>query len=99
MNPNFNDEIRYGFTEMIKNITGIEALILSEFYKILDRPIYHDTTYTASNTIKLEPNEEISDDRRPVVAFVKDISDDIIEGPSGYLSVKLDCYISGTQSL
>jgi len=72
---------------------------VSEFYKILDRPIYHDTTYTASNTIKLEPNEEISDDRRPVVAFVKDISDDIIEGPSGYLSVKLDCYISGTQSL
>ncbi len=37
MNPNFNDEIRYGFTEMIKNITGIEALILSEFYKILEK--------------------------------------------------------------
>jgi len=37
MNPNFNDEIRYGFTEMIKNITGIEVLILSEFYKILEK--------------------------------------------------------------
>lgn len=37
MNPNFNDEIRYGFTEMIKNITGIEALILSNFYKTLEK--------------------------------------------------------------
>lgn len=37
MNPNFNDEIRYGFTEMIKNITSIEVLILSEFYKILEK--------------------------------------------------------------
>lgn len=37
MNPDFNDEIRYGFTEMIKNITGIEALIIWEFYKILEK--------------------------------------------------------------
>lgn len=37
MNPHFNNEIRYGFTEMIKNITGIEVLILSEFYKILEK--------------------------------------------------------------
>lgn len=37
MNPSFNNEIRYGFTEMIKNITGIEILILSEFYKILEK--------------------------------------------------------------
>ena len=37
MNPSFNDEIRYGFTEMIKNITGIEVLILSEFYKVLEK--------------------------------------------------------------
>jgi len=37
MNPDFNDEIRYGFTEMIKNITGIEARILKEFYMILEK--------------------------------------------------------------
>lgn len=37
MNPNFNDEIRYGFAEMIKNITGIEALILKDFYKLLEK--------------------------------------------------------------
>lgn len=37
MNPDFNDEIRYGFIEMIKNITGIEAIILREFYNLLER--------------------------------------------------------------
>lgn len=37
MNPDFNDELRYGFIEMIKGITGIEARLLSEFYKVLDR--------------------------------------------------------------
>ena len=35
MNPNFNDEIRYGFIEMIKGITGIEAKLLHEFYEVL----------------------------------------------------------------
>ena len=37
LDPNFNDEIRYGFVEMIKNITGIEARLLNEFYSILQR--------------------------------------------------------------
>ena len=35
MNPQFNDEIRYGFIEMIKNITGIEAQLLDNFYELL----------------------------------------------------------------
>lgn len=37
MDPSFNDEIRYGFIEMIKNITGNEALLLSHFYQTLER--------------------------------------------------------------
>jgi hypothetical protein len=37
MDPNFNDEIRYGFIEMIKNITGIEASILKIFYDLLSK--------------------------------------------------------------
>ena len=37
MNPQFNDEIRYGFIEMIKNITGIEAYLLNNFYDILQK--------------------------------------------------------------
>ena len=37
MNPEFNDEIRYGFIEMIKNITGKEAQFLNKFYQILEK--------------------------------------------------------------
>lgn len=35
MNPEFNDEIRYGFIDMIKNITAIEVNILNKLYKRL----------------------------------------------------------------
>ncbi len=37
MNPKFNDEIRYGFIDMIKGITGIEARLLNEFYESLNK--------------------------------------------------------------
>lgn len=37
MDPKFNGELRYGFIDMIKNITGIEATILKMFYEILKR--------------------------------------------------------------
>jgi len=37
MNPEFNGEIRYGFVEMIKEITGVEAILLNKFYEILNR--------------------------------------------------------------
>lgn len=37
MNPHFNSEIRYGFIEMIKSITGIEAKLLNLFYESLHR--------------------------------------------------------------
>lgn len=33
MDPNFNDEIRYGFIDMIKGITGLEAKLLHFFYE------------------------------------------------------------------
>lgn len=51
MNPQFNDEIRYGFVEMIKETTGIEATILREFYEILEKEG------------KLEPLDKIYDYR------------------------------------
>lgn len=37
MDPSFNGELRYGFVDMIKNITGVEAAILNAFYAILNR--------------------------------------------------------------
>jgi len=35
MDPSFNDEVRYGFIDMIKGITGREVQILSSFYNKL----------------------------------------------------------------
>lgn len=37
MDPKFNGELRYGFIDIIKNITGIEVAILNSFYEILKR--------------------------------------------------------------
>ena len=37
MSPEFNSEIRYGFIDMIKGITGKEAVLLNEFYALLKR--------------------------------------------------------------
>jgi len=37
MDPEFNGELRYGFVDMIKNITGIEVAILSNLYVTLKR--------------------------------------------------------------
>jgi len=37
MDPGFNDEIRYGFIDMIKNITGTEARLLALFYNTLQQ--------------------------------------------------------------
>jgi len=37
MDPSFNGELRYGFIDMIRNITADEASILNEFYGVLDR--------------------------------------------------------------
>ena len=37
MDPSFNGELRYGFVDMIKNMTGVEVLILDSFYKYLSQ--------------------------------------------------------------
>ncbi|HUT02905.1 MAG TPA: Abi-alpha family protein [bacterium] len=37
MDPSFNGELRYGFIDMIRNITAAEASILNKFYGVLDR--------------------------------------------------------------
>ena len=51
MDPSFNGEIRYGFVDMIKNITGLEAKILNDFYNLLQkndsiRPIVRAYNYS-----------------------------------------------------
>jgi len=67
MDPRFNDELRYGFIEMIKNITAIEASILNYFYEILKREGRLDDLTALSNyslkkeqiqqLLKISPNQ------------------------------------------
>jgi len=54
MDPEFNGEIRYAFIEMIRNITGTDALILNEHYQTLLSPRPNDDVpvwKTACNVI------------------------------------------------
>jgi hypothetical protein len=49
MDPKFNGELRYGFVDIIKNITGIEVAILSNFYEILKREAHIADLATVAN--------------------------------------------------
>jgi len=54
MNPEFNGELRYGFIDVIKNITGIEALILNKFYEALNREGELDVTKVTNYFLRKE---------------------------------------------
>jgi hypothetical protein len=49
MDPKFNGELRYGFVDMIKNITGIEVSILSNLYAILKTQGHMEDLATVAN--------------------------------------------------
>ena len=60
MNPEFNDELRYGFVEMIKSITAIEASILNNFYEILKREgRLRDLTALSNFSLKKEQIQQM----------------------------------------
>jgi len=55
MDPSFNGELRYGFTDMIKNITGVEAKLLAFFYDVLRRERkLGDVARVTEHTLKKE---------------------------------------------
>lgn len=70
MNPDFNDELRYGFVDMIKSITAIEASILNNFYKILNRERHlGDLSFLSNYSLKKEQIQQmvnISEDQYQV---------------------------------
>ena len=75
---------------------------VESMYSILGRMYYHDTTFQGNNTLVLMPQSDIgttSGMRSEKVVFIKNISSEPINGPSGYLDVKLECLISGSQLL
>ena len=76
---------------------------VDELYTILGRPTYYDKTWTGNNTLKLLPNihndSNLKDMREETIIYVKNISDSPIAGASGYINVKIEGYLSGSQRL
>ena len=80
-----------------------------ELYQILSRPTFYDQTWEGNNTIRIVPNHRYNSNweeittipymRNEKLIYVKDISDSPIEGTSGYLSVKIEGYTSGSSDL
>ena len=96
--------------ETILNKTDLNTLrthltpgAVGEFYKILGRTIYNDRTWKGDNTIMLSPDTNSQSNlkgmRSNTLIFVKNLSDEPIEGDKGWLKVKIEGYISGSSNL
>ena len=86
---------------------------VGELYTILGRPTYYDKTWSAGNTITFKPNKytkkvgsNLSGDnqstldkmRNETVVYVKNITTHPL-GNCDWIETKLECSISGNQSL
>ena len=71
---------------------------VGELYKILDRPYYYDKTWTNENTLKFIPvaASVMSYLRNTTVGYVRNIVASPLEGPSKYIAVKIECFVSGS---
>lgn len=74
---------------------------VGELYTILGKPTYYDKTWDGSNTIKLIPNtaKQLGRMRTDKVMFVKNINTSPLEGPDGYISMKIEGLTSGSGDL
>ena len=70
-----------------------------ELYTILGKPRFYDKTWQGENTIKISPidgSSTIDGMRSDKLIYVKNISTVPIDGPKGWLSVKIEGMISGS---
>jgi len=74
-----------------------------ELFKILGRPTYYDQTWSGENTLRIVPNSEhgsnLKNMRKECLIYVKSITDSPFEGPSGFLNVKIEGFVSGSSNL
>jgi len=80
MDPNFNDEIRYGFIDMIKGITGIEAKIIDGFYASLKK---------SGNTEPLESLYEYSIKKEQLISNLSISSDQYVLAANNLMRMQL----------
>ena len=77
---------------------------VGELYKILGRPLYYDSSWDGSNTLKFTPDTNSHSTLYKMrggvkLGYVKNITTSPLPGDSGWINVKLDCYISGSGKL
>ena len=76
---------------------------VGELYNILGVPRFYDKTWTGDNTLRIRPNYSSNNSNsnmlymRPErLIYVKNISDSPVKGPSGWLNIKIEGQISGS---
>lgn len=67
-----------------------------ELYKILGKPKFVDSSWQGKNTLRLSPvaGTKLYKMRRQVLIYPKSINSQPINGPSGWLNVKIEGYTS-----
>jgi len=72
---------------------------VESMYSILGRMYYHDTTFQGNNTLRLIPQSDLgttSGMRSERSLYVKHLTSDPVKGPSGYINVTVEGYLSGS---
>lgn len=84
-------------------VSNITPGAVGELYRILGKPRYYDKTWSGDNTIKLSPNSDhisnLKNMRSETLIFPKNISYHPIPGPSEWIEIKIEGYLSGQGSL
>jgi len=80
---------------------------VGELYTILGRPRYYDSTWQGNNILRLLPtpssnemnNSTLRKMRRETLVYVKNTTTNPIDGPQGWVNVKIEGMASGTTSI
>lgn len=82
-------------------MNSVKPGAVGELYKILGRPLYYDKTWSGDNTISLIPQagNSLYKTRRTKVIYPKTITSSPVAGDSGWISVKIEAAISGSDVL
>ena len=72
----------------------------AEMYKVIDKPYYWDLSFKGDNTLRIVPlSGEMPNMRSQKYIIVKNLSDTPNGGSENMINVKIEGYISGSQSI
>lgn len=86
-------------------LTDLEASMtpgaVGELYRILGKPMYYDGTWSKANTLTFSPtgNSNLQYMARETTGYVKNVTTRVLDGDAGWISVKIECNMSGSGAL